>query len=312
MALKERVLRERFNAGLLLLDGATGTELTRRGVSTPLPLWSAAALLDAPETVREIHRDYVVAGAEIVVANTFRTNPRTLGRAELLARGAEMNRLAVALAREGVDCAETTAGRRGGVLIAASVAPVEDCYRPELVPSDAELRAEHEQMVEWLAAADADLVWIETMGVAREALAAAAAARAAGLPFVVSMVLREDGRLLGGDRLEAAIATLEPLAPLAFGVNCVPPLGVQRATAALRRLTRLPLAAYAHIGNAEPLCGWSFSQDISPPEYAHIAAEWWKSGASIIGGCCGTTPPHIEALRKESRCWAETAPRSAS
>lgn len=279
----------------LLLDGAVGTELTRRGMATHLPLWSAGALLTDPQAVEQIHRDYVDAGAEVVVANTFRTNPRTLRAAGLLARGAELNRLAVELARRACQAAAPSGTR---VRVAASVAPVEDCYEPQRVPDEATLRSEHQQMIAWLAEAAPDLVWIETMNTVREARAAAGAAAGRGLPLVCSFVTREDGALLSGEPLEDAVAAVEPFAPLALGLNCIPPDGMTRTLPRLRRATARPIVAYAHIGNPEPVSGWSFSQSVSPEQYAEHAVRWVSLGARAVGGCCGTTPGHIRALRR--------------
>jgi homocysteine S-methyltransferase len=272
--------------GPLVLDGATGTELTRRGVPTPLPLWSGGALESHPDVVEQIHRDYVQAGADIVVANTFRTNVRTLRGAGRLEEGPNLNRVAVELARR------AAAGR---AWVAASVAPLEDCYYPERVPDEAVLRAEHGRMAAWLKAARPDLIWIETMNTIREARAAAEAAADTALPFVVSFVTREGGDLLSGESLEEAVAAVDAFAPLAIGLNCIPPKGVSANLPRLRRATQRPLAAYAHIGNPDPINGWSFSQTIAPSVYAECAREWLDLGASIIGGCCGTTPEHIRA-----------------
>jgi S-methylmethionine-dependent homocysteine/selenocysteine methylase len=282
-------LRRRFQGGLLVLDGAMGTELERRGAGHPLPLWSAGALLSAPEVVVAIHREYVEAGADILVANTFRTNPRTLRAAGCFPDGESLNRLAVDLARR-------AAGGRD-VLVAASVAPVENCYHPERVPTESVLRAEHEEMMIWLVAARPDLVWIETMNTLREARVAAEVAHSRGLPFAVSFVVRENGDLLSGERLEDAIAAIEPLEPLALGLNCIPPRGLTALLPRLRRATARPLAAYAHIGNPTPIRGWSFAQDVTPAEYAQYARQWLDLGATIIGGCCGTTAAHIRAVR---------------
>jgi len=105
----------------LLLDGATGTELERAGLRTGLPLWSTHALLEAPSAVREIHERYVEAGAEVITANTFRTQRRTLARAGLAQRDAELTRLAVALAREAV-----AGGKPDAVFVAGSQPPLED------------------------------------------------------------------------------------------------------------------------------------------------------------------------------------------
>ncbi len=282
---------QRFTHVPIVLDGATGTELTRRGVETTLPLWSAAALLSHPEVVLAIHQDYVHAGADVVVANTFRTNPRTLRRAGMLDRGPQLNQLALQLVQQAIR------GAQRPILPAASVAPVEDCYRPDLVPPDSELRSEHAQMAAWLADAGAELLWIETMNTAREARSAAAAAADTGLPFAVSFVLREDGALLGGDPLADAVAQVQPFHPVALGINCIPPAGVSSAIGRLRQLTPGILAAYAHLGYAEPILGWSFSGSADPAEYARHAQHWLRLGATIIGGCCGTTPDHIRAIR---------------
>ena len=320
---------------VLLLDGATGTELTRRGVPTPLPLWSTDALRTHPDVVRAIHRDYAEAGADIIVANTFRSNVRALREAELLDQGGALNRRAVELARQGVkegaagasvhcrertrDAIRTTSGQdhdndRGAPdedhvgestghraeqpLVAVSIAPVEDCYHSERVPDERTLDEEHGQMLAWLSAAGPDVVWIETMNTVREARAAAKAAGRARLPMIVSFVVRENGDLLSGESLEDAVAAVEPFAPIALGLNCIPPDGVTRNLPRLRAATDRPLVAYAHIGNAEPTHGWSFRQDVSPQQYVEHAQRWIEIGARIVGGCCGTTPEYISALRK--------------
>ncbi|HPM22829.1 MAG TPA: homocysteine S-methyltransferase family protein [Phycisphaerae bacterium] len=289
MTLPADVLTDRLRRGPLVLDGAMGTELERRGTGRPVPLWSAGALLDAPEVVAAIHAEYAAAGADILVANTFRTNPRALRAAGRLADGPRLNQLAVGLARR--------AAGAHNVIVAASVAPVEDCYCPERVPVESELRAEHRQMAAWLAAAKPDLIWIETIGKIREARAAAEAACACGLPFVASFVVQESGDLLGGEPLADAVAAIEPLGPGAVGLNCIPPRGLTRLLPRLRELTERPVCAYAHIGNRDPIPGWSCAQDASPTEYAVYAAGWLAAGAQIVGGCCGTTPAHIRAVR---------------
>lgn len=284
-------LRHRLTRGALVLDGATGTELERRGAGSAAPLWSAAALRQAPEVVEAIHRDYVAAGADLLVANTFRTNPRTLRRAGWGAHGVDLNRLAVELARR----AASGAGRQ--VLVAASVAPVEDCYEPQRVPDDATLRAEHGELMDWLTVAGADLVWIETMNTVREARVAAEAAASRGLPLAVSFVVQESGDLLSGEPLEGAVAAVEPFDPVVVGLNCIPPRGLSVLLPRLRGATGRPLAGYAHINNAVPIRGWSYGQAVSPAEYGEYVRQWLELGAVVVGGCCGTTPAHIEAVR---------------
>lgn len=267
-----------------------GTELQRRGVACPAPLWSAAALRDAPDLVRQIHLDYLKAGADLLTANTFRTNPRTLEACGRLADGASLTCLAVELARQAARDAGSDA------LIAASVAPAADCYRPDLVPDDDALRREHGQLASWLAAAGADVAWIETMNTAREARIAAESARDAGLAFAVSFVLRDDGRLLGGDALEDAVEGVLPLEPLCLGLNCMPPSEILRHLPRLRGLTTGPIVAYGHINNATATPGWKLAQAMSPVAYATVATHWIGQGATLVGGCCGTSPEHVAAL----------------
>ncbi len=159
---------KRLQSGrVLILDGATGTELDRRGVDTSLPLWSARALIVAPEIVRQVHHDYLAAGADIITTNTFRTHRRTLTRAGVGARTRELTQLAVTLAREAIAHSGRTA------YIAGSMSPLEDCYSPALVPSADELRAEHLEMARDLAEAGCDLLLVETMNSIREAVIAA-------------------------------------------------------------------------------------------------------------------------------------------
>ena len=291
-------VEQRFRGGPLVLDGAFGTELERRGVPTPAPLWSAEALWTAPEVVRAIHRDYVAAGADILVANTFRTNPRTLSRAGRLAEGAGLNARAVEMARAAADRGGRSAEGGGHAgLVAASVGPVEDCYRPELVPAGQALAQEHGLMMVWLAAAQPDLVWIETINTVQEARCAARAAAERGLPFVISLVLAEHGRLLSGEPLAHAVAAVEPFEPLAIGVNCVPARGITGLLRELRQYADRPLVAYGHIGNARPIRGWSYAHSATPAEYGGCVRAWLEAGAAVVGGCCGTTPAHVAAVR---------------
>jgi len=281
----------------ILLDGPIGTELDRRGVATRLPLWSAWGLIETPDRVREIHADYARAGAEVMVTNTFRTHRRSLAKAGLGARAAELTALAVRLAREG-------AAADRPVWVAGSIAPLEDCYRPDLTPSDAELAAEHVEIAANLASAGVDLFIVETMPTIREAVAASGAARAAGRPVLVGLVCGPDGRMLSGERVSAAAAALEPLGPAALMINCTPYDAVREPLAELRAATDLPIGAYGNVGHAEGETGWEATDVVAPERYAEEAATWLDLGARIVGGCCGTRPTHIEALAAHLQGWA--------
>ena len=273
------------------MNSATGTELQRRGADTRLPLWSARALVDAAGLVAEIHREEVEAGAEVVTANTFRTHRRTLAKGGLGERSRELTTLAVRLAA-------AFSGRT--IYVAGSIAPLEDCYRPDLVPDDAALEREHRVQAESLAAAGVDLILLETHNTVRELVAAARAAKATGLPFVASMVTDGNGRLLSGETIEHAVRALEPgdSNPDVLSINCVP---AGKLGGDLARLSAaapgVPLAAYGNLGLPADDRGWAFTEELSPEAYAELARGWLALGARMVGGCCGTRPAHTAALR---------------
>lgn len=278
----------------LILDGAMGTELTRRGVDTHLPLWSAKALMDAPDVVAQIHADYVTAGAQVLTSNTFRTNVRALGKANLGHRARELTFTAVALARQAAQAG-------ANVKVAGSLAPVEDCYSPDLVPSEAELDAEHGELARNLADAGCDFILVETMNTIREAVAGAKAAAATGLPFWASFTLDSQNNLVSGESISAAVQAILPLQPQAMLVNCIPVAQVSGALGLLRAAldgSNIPFGAYGNVGHVDDEVGWTLTHAVSPAAYAEAAQDWQNLGASIIGGCCGTLPAHIAQLSK--------------
>jgi len=268
-----------------------GTELTRRGVACGLPLWSARALWAAPEVVLAIHRDEVAAGAEILTTNTFRTHRRTLAKEGRGSEAARWTRQAVSLARE----AAKSSGR--DVYVVGSISPLEDCYRPDLVPEDSELAAEHGEQVETLFAAGVDGLLVETQNTVRELIAAVGAAKRTGLPVIASMITDGEGHLLSGEPISGAVRAFSDLSPDILSINCVP---ARRLAADLARLASAApgsaLAAYGNLGPPSDAAGLIFSDEIDSEKYARFASEWISIGARIVGGCCGTTSAHTAAL----------------
>ncbi len=303
-------LRRLAAGNVLLLDGATGTELQRRGVDTRLPLWSACALLEAPATrvLRAIHADYIAAGADIVTTNTFRTHRRTLAQAGLGERTHELTQFAVRIAREAAQQADRK------IFVAGSISPLEDCYSPQLVPPDGELWIEHAEMAHDLAQAGCDVLLIETMNTIREAVIAARCAATTGLPVCVSFVAGLNGlppdqlnragsdeglaalTLLSGESISEAVQAVQHLRPAVILINCVPLAHIDRAFEELRAAHHGPIGLYANVGYADDRTGWVLTDDVLPAAYAQQARYWIQHGAAIIGGCCGTTPEHIVAL----------------
>ncbi len=284
----------------LLLDGATGTELERRGVDISLPLWSARALLETPDTLAEIHRDYLTAGAGAITTNTFRTHRRTLAKAGLADRHETLTRLAVQIATDARD------RHKPDALVLGSVAPLEDCYRPDLAPEEAVCRAEHAQIIGHLVEAGVDLLVIETMNNLPEARAAIQEARRrAPGRWIVSFCFkraRPPGVLLSGEPLGALLDQLADAR--AVGVNCTAAAATEPQVRYLRQAlpSRVGVAAYANIGSADSDGNWICTDAVDPDRYAEYAHAWVEAGATMIGGCCGTRPATIEAIALRLGC----------
>jgi len=279
---------------ICILDGAMGTELHRHGVDIGLPLWSANGLIRAPHIVRNVHFAYLNAGADILTTNTFRTNIRMLQRAGFAERWEELNLRALELAFE----ARERFRPARPVLIAGGLSPVEDSYSPELVPSAAELRDEHGRQAELLAMLGADILLAETLMTIREAEIAADACAATGKEFAMSFVCRPDGALLSGEPLDEAVAAVRAHDPAALLVNCTSAQDIAAAHRTLRGTGFGITGCYANTGVPKKGEHVQTQHDVTPEEFADHSREWVTDGARIVGGCCGTTPEHIELLTR--------------
>lgn len=277
---------------VLLLDGALGTELARRGFPLSSALWSAAALLDDPQLVQTIHQDYVKAGAELLTANTFRTHRRNLAAVGLGDRARKLTAKAVELARAAANSSSHP------VWVAGSQAPLGDCYSPEDVPDEEALIREHAEMSRNLADAGVDAILVETQNTIREAACALSAATLTGLPVLVSFVCGQDARLLSGETLTDAVIAIRSFRPSAILVNCLPAAAVPKALTELRTNARdVPIGVYANVGCYDATEGWITTPMEEPETYAQETLRWRDLGAKLIGGCCGTTPEHIRQTR---------------
>ncbi|MBI2896372.1 MAG: homocysteine S-methyltransferase family protein [Deltaproteobacteria bacterium] len=271
----------------MVLDGPMGTELAARGVATPVPIWSAAALETAPDVVAAIHRDYAAAGATVHTANTFRTKRRQLGeRWEALARRA------VRIAREAVP---------RGHRVAGSVAPLEDCYRPDLSPPLEIARPEHRELARTLADAGVDLILCETFPSPVEALVAVEEAVATGLETWLALTAGPEGDLLEPAEIERTAREAALRGAAIVLVDCVALGRIDRFVEALAR-SGVAFGAYANAGAADDRVGWRSPPPPGGPElYAEAALRWVALGATVVGGCCGTGPEHIAAIVRRLR-----------
>lgn len=284
------VLEHLQSGKLLILDGATGTELERRGYTLVPPVWSASVLWEAPETLQAIHRDYVAAGARLITANTFRTHARNLAAGNREQEAAHWTEVAVRLAREAVGDSAWVAG---------SQAPLGDCYRPEQTPEDErQMLEDHRQHARNLARAGVDAILVETQITIREAVAATQAATETGLPVLTSFACRGDGRLISGESVGDAARAVRALSPVALQLNCLSAAAIPVALSELATAAGgCPFGLYPNTGQCDATGTWSDTELKDPAVFASTAAEWIRCGARLIGGCCGTTPEHISRLK---------------
>ena len=247
----------------------------------------------------DIYRDYIRAGADIITTNTFRTQRRTLAKTGLAHETERINRLAADLAISARNAKKS----QHPVFVAACMTTLEDCYRPDLVPPPAVCAAEHTEQAKLLAQTAVDFFLLETFNTIAEAEIAAAAVKKTGKNFVVSFTARSDGNILNGDSWIDALTRLEKFSPLAILVNCVPLSIAERAFWFLARDAKaknIPFGVYANgegaSGGDE---GWNFSKPGNPIDtYIQACRKWCALGATIIGGCCGTTPEYTKRYTK--------------
>ena len=291
-------LHARIAAGdMVLLDGGTGTELERRGVPMNERAWCGDATLGHAQVLREIHQDYIRAGAEVIITNTFATARHSL---EPIGFGADVeraNRLAVEVA---LEARERVAEHE--VAVAGSISDfMTDKSNPNWRRDD-RLRATYREQAEILAAAGVDLLALEMMQEPEIAIPAIEAAVDTGLPVWVGCSCRrggDDERLVFFDYPDRDFRELlDAIAGLPVGVigimhSEVP--DVMHGIEMLREQWSGPLAVYPESGYFT-MPHWHFVDIIAPNDLVREARGWRHHGVQLIGGCCGIGPEHIEAL----------------
>lgn len=286
---------------ITLLDGANGTELRARGVHVrdyKSSLWSALACVEAPEAVVRLHRDYLAAGADVITVNNYAVTPALLARE---GRADDFEQLTVAAAECALAAREAA---EHSARVAGSLPPLETTFDAARVGEFADNLATYRRIVAALNPY-VDLYLCETLSTAEEARAAACAAQESGKPFMVSWTIERTGQTLrGGDSLQNAVGALDALSPDALLFNCTSCGAATRALRRLRELTDLPIGAYANPVHEEPEGGEPevvISHPIGPEAYAEAAAGWVAGGATVVGGCCDTSPAFIAALHRTLR-----------
>lgn len=292
---------------MMILDGGMSRELQRLGAELRQPEWSALALIDSPEIVRQVHRDFIEAGADVVTTNSYALVPFHIGEARFRAEGAGLIARAGRLAREAAD--EST--RR--ITVAGSLPPIFGSYEPALFrPQDVQ---------EYLSVLVENLdpfvdAWLgETLSLIAEGEAVRSATESTGKPVWISFTLADDPGaedrepvLRSGETVAEAAAWAAGSGITALLFNCSRPEVMGNAVAAAARVLAATKAAPAlgvyanafeaeHEGAAnETLHG--IRSDLTHDRYNAFAREWVEAGATMVGGCCGVGAAHIRELRR--------------
>ena len=282
-----------------LADGAMGTVLYARGIFINR-CYDELNLSD-PGLIMAVHEEYLQAGAQILESNTFGANRFRLSRHGLGSKVAEINTAGVRIAREAV--AHLREKQAGEAWVAGSVGPLGVRLEPLGKTGLEEARAAFAEQIRALAEAGADLLIIETMPALNEAREALLAAEetAPHLPVLVMVTVDDESNCLDGSSPQQAAALLTEWGAGAIGVNCsTGPSAVLTAVEAMRSATTLPIAAMPNAGLPRAVEGRNIY--LCSPEYmASFARKAIAAGAQIVGGCCGTTPNHIRAMRSAMR-----------
>jgi len=287
---------------VILADGATGTNLFNAGLGAgdPPELWNA----EHPDRIRALYAGAVEAGSDLFLTNSFGSNAARLKLHGAESRVFELSRLAAELGREVADAAGRT------VIVAGSMGPTGEIFAPMGPMTHAQAVEIFHEQAEGLKAGGADVLWAETISAPEEYRAASEAARLAGMPWCGTMSFDTAGRTMMGTTSAALVALAEklPWPPAAYGANCG--VGASDLLRTLRGFVEagagLPLIAKGNAGIPKFVHG-HIHYDGTPElmaDYAQLARD---SGTRIIGGCCGTMPAHLRAMREA----LDTRPRGA-
>jgi S-methylmethionine-dependent homocysteine/selenocysteine methylase len=284
---------------VIVLDGGMGSELQAHGVRMNNEAWSAIANLEQPETVRRIHEEFIAAGADVIIANTFAAARLPLERAGYGDRVAEVNRRAVELARKAREIVASKSVAVAGSMSQAAILDITLQGRPG--PTGEHLLSSYREQATALKEAGADLIVLEMITAVDFGLAAIEAAAETGLPvwLGVSVDVRRGDcvPMLGvpGSLSELIVhlisSRISAITVMHSVIEAVPD-----ALAVVSDHWDGPFGTYPHHGVYQPP-NWIFG-DITPEAFASEAELWLQGGAQLIGGCCGLRPAHIRALRR--------------
>ena len=284
--------------GVLLIDGGLGQELVRRSPSPAHHQWSLQVMLEHPNLVAEVHRDYFNAGAKVACINTYAITRSRVTRGEELPSIDELLNRALQLAKRGANLSDNA-----DAAMIASLPPLVASYRPDTQLPLEQAISEYRELIDMQKTA-VDGFLAETIPSIKEAQAVLTAAEQADVKIMLALTVSdENGQVLrSGEPLVDALSAIESFEPLAVVINCSKPEVVSQALPVLAK-SRFRFGAFANgftsVTALEPggvVDVLEARQDLGPDQYAAFANSWLEAGATVIGGCCEVGPDHIKAL----------------
>lgn len=277
----------------LIMDGAMGTELMRRGIELPLPLWSAMANIDQSKHVTEIHEDYIESGSNVITTNTFRTTPRTFikaGYSELdsLKLSKQSFKMAVKAARD--------ARNDKNILIAGSIAPLEDCYVPSKFPGSVIAKKEYRFITNMVSNSCVDIMLFETMGSYDEIEVALRVSKDVEMEKWLSIILKDKNHLLDDTKIEKVIGLATEYDVDMLLINCTSTKIINNALPSFLNIWKGKWGTYPNAGESMPTKEGIFSSILSDNEFSEYIRNYINLGASLVGSCCGSTPDTVQKI----------------
>jgi S-methylmethionine-dependent homocysteine/selenocysteine methylase len=272
----------------LVLDGAIGSLIQQRNVELHKTLWSSYANIVAPEKVIEVHKEYINAGADIITTNTFRTNPTAYNKALLKISNIDFVKASVELAKEAIE-------ENGNIFVAGSNPSAEDSYQTFRNTSKNEIELNHKSHVDMLWESGVDFILNETQSHFDEIKIICKHCNANQIPFIISLFVTQDGKILSGETLNEILKYVADFNPIAVGINCVTPEIFSGIIGNID--TKMRWGFYLNCGSGN-FTDTEIFEGVTPANYIGIVNQNFKNEPFFIGSCCGSSPEHTKAIKE--------------
>ena len=277
----------------LIMDGAMGTELMRRGIELPLPLWSSMSNIDQFDQVMNIHKDYIEAGSDILTTNTFRTTPRTFIKAGYSQNESEI--ISEQCCNMAIEAAKH-AVKKENTLIAGSVAPLEDCYEPFHFPGKEIAKKEFQLIIDRIIRKGVDILLFETMGNYEEIESALQVSNHVDIQRWLSIVLKNKNSILDGTELQKVVELANKNKIDMVLINCTPVNIILEALDIFLGYRKGKWGVYPNAGENMPTKDGEFVSKLDDESFCKAIQDYITLGASVVGSCCGSTPNTVRKI----------------